>query len=144
MDGGYCQPRAKRAQYVAQFFLSRKEETRMSEQEQPQGGQQGGQGGGEQGIQLIVDERDSRTNYANAFRFHQTAEEIILDVGFNMPNPNPGQLPQGTQMQLLWKVTDRVIMNYPAAKRMLMQLTQLIKRYEQQFGEIPTQPQQRR
>jgi hypothetical protein len=121
----------------------------MSEQDQPQGGQPAttpttGGAEGQQGIQLIVDERESKTTYANAFRFHQTAEEIILDVGFNMPNPNPGQLPPGTAMQLLWKVTDRVIMNYPAAKRMLIQLSQLIKRYEQQFGEIPTQPQQQR
>lgn len=120
----------------------------MADQDQPQGDQSGtpapAGAEGQQGIQLIVDEREAKTTYANAFRFHQTAEEIILDVGFNMPNPNPGQLPPGTAMQLLWKVTDRVIMNYPAAKRMLIQLSQLVKRYEQQFGEIPTQPGPRR
>ena len=53
-----------------------------------------------------------------------------------MPNPNP----QGGQQQLLFKVTDRVIMSYGNAKRLAMSLQQLIKRYEQQFGELPTTP----
>jgi hypothetical protein len=44
---------------------------------------------------------------------------------------------------MLFKVTDRVIMSYPTAKRLAQSVTQLIKRYEQQFGELPTQPAQR-
>ena len=52
-----------------------------------------------------------------------------------MPNPNA----QG-QQQLLFKVTDRVIMSYANAKRLAMSLGALIKRYQQQFGELPTQP----
>lgn len=111
----------------------------MSEQDTPQGGE-----GQQQGIQVLLDERETKTVYANAYRFHQTAEEVILDLGFNMPNPNPGPLPAGTQAQLLFKVTDRVIMTYPNAKRLLMSMTQLVKRYEQQFGEISMQPGQRR
>ena len=31
-------------------------------------------------------------------------------------------------------------MSYPSVKRLTMSLQQLISRYEQQFGEIPTQP----
>ena len=91
---------------------------------------------GQQGVQVLLDERDLRTIYTNAYRIHTSAEEVILDVGFNMPNPNP----QGGQAQLLFKVSDRVIMSYTNAKRMAMSLTQLVKRYEQQFGEIPMQP----
>ena len=76
-------------------------------------------------------------------RLHQSMEEVVLDLGFNMPNPNPN--PQGGQQaQLLFKVTDRVIMNYSVAKRLAVSLSQLIKRYEQQFGEIAMQPGQRR
>ena len=48
------------------------------------------------------------------------------------------------QAQLLFKVTDRAIMSYTNAKRLAMSLSQLVKRYEQQFGEIQTQPGQRR
>ena len=102
----------------------------------------GGEQGQQQGIQVMLDERELRTIYSNAYRFHTTADEVVLDVGFNMPNPNP--VPQGGGQQLLFKVTDRIIMSYPNAKRLAMSLTQLVKRYEQQFGDIPTQPGQRR
>src|SRR5690606_8198513 len=95
---------------------------------------------GAEGVQVLLDERDMRTIYSNAYRIHTSAEEVIVDLGFNMPNPNQ---PAG-QQQLLFKVTDRVIMSYTSAKRMMLSMQQLIKRYEQQFGEIPTQPGQRR
>ena len=67
---------------------------------------------------------------------------MIIDIGFNMPNPNPN--PQGGQAQLLFKITDRVVMSYSNAKRLAGSLVQLVKRYEQQFGEIPTQQKQAR
>src|SRR5204863_5181953 len=86
-----------------------------------------------QGVQVLLDERELRTFYSNAYRIHTSAEEVIVDLGFNMPNPNP----QGGQAQLLFKVTDRAILSYTNAKRLAMSLSQLIKRYEQQFGEIP-------
>ena len=92
------------------------------------------------GVQVLLDERDMRTIYSNAYRIHTSAEEVIVDLGFNMPNPNQQQ----GQQQLLFKVTDRVIMSYSSAKRMMLSLQQLVKRYEQQFGELPTQPGQRR
>ncbi len=106
-------------------------------QTQPAGGE------GQQQVQVLLDERDLKTTYSNAYRIHQSMEEVVLDLGFNMPNPNPN--PQsGQQAQLLFKVTDRVIMNYSVAKRLAVSLSQLIKRYEQQFGEIAMQPGQRR
>src|SRR5215213_775390 len=92
--------------------------------------------GGEQQVQLMLDESQLRTSFSNAYRIHTTAEEVVLDFGFNMANPNP----QGGQQQLLFKVTERVIMSYPNIKRLSMSLVQLVRRYEQQFGEIPTNP----
>ena len=106
----------------------------MAEETQNQADQQ-------QGVQVLLDEREMRAVYANAYRIHTAAEEVVLDLGFNMPNPNPQQ--QG-QQQLLFKVTDRVIMSYSNAKRLAMSLQQLVKRYEQQFGELPLQPGQPR
>jgi hypothetical protein len=92
---------------------------------------------GEQGVQVLLDERELRTLYSNAYRIHTAAEEVVMDLGFNMPNPNsqPNQ-----PAQLLFKVTDRVIMSYSNAKRLALSLSQLIKRYEQQFGELQTTP----
>ena len=97
-------------------------------------------GAADQNVQVLLDERDLKTTYSNAYRIHTSAEEVVVDLGFNMPNPNP----QGSNPQLLFKVTDRVIMTYTNAKRLSASLVQLIKRYEQQFGEIPMQPGQRR
>lgn len=110
----------------------------MSEDIQVEGQQQ------QQSVQILLDERELRTTYTNAYRIHTAPEEVVLDLGFNMANPNqqPGQ--QGAAPQLLFKVTDRVIMSYVNAKRLAMSLGQLIKRYEQQFGELPLQPGTRR
>jgi len=85
-----------------------------------------------QSVQVLLDERELRQIYSNAYRIHATAGEVVIDLGFNMPNPNP----QPGQHQLLLKITDRVIMSYMNAKRLALSLGQLIKRYEQQFGEL--------
>ncbi|HQY87932.1 MAG TPA: DUF3467 domain-containing protein [Tepidisphaeraceae bacterium] len=92
-------------------------------------------------VQVLLDERELKSMYANAYRIHTSAEEVIIDLGFNMPNPNPNN---PGQQQLLFKVTDRVIISYTNAKRLAISLTQLVKRYEQQFGEVALQPGQRR
>ncbi len=89
-----------------------------------------------QGVQVLLDDREIRTLYTNAYRIHTAPEEVVVDLGFNMSNPNN----QSGNPQLLFKVTDRVVMSYINAKRLAMSLAQLIKRYEQQFGELPLQP----
>jgi hypothetical protein len=89
-----------------------------------------------QNVQLVLDERDMRTTFINAYRIHTTAEEVVVDLGFNMLNPNQ----QGGQQQMLFKVTDRIILSYSTTKRLTTSLGQLIRRFEQQFGEIPMQP----
>ena len=100
--------------------------------------QTGGDAG--QNIQVNLDEREMRTMFANAYRIHTTAEEVVLDYGFNMANPNP----QGGGQQLLFKVTDRIILSYPNVKRLALSLQQLVRQYEQRMGEIPTNPGQPR
>jgi len=83
-------------------------------------------------VHVVLDERDLRTSFANGYRIHTTAEEVIIDFGFNLLNPNP----QGGQQQMLFRVSDRVIMSYASVKRLTGSLSQLILRYEQQFGPI--------
>ncbi|MGD0462360.1 MAG: DUF3467 domain-containing protein [Tepidisphaeraceae bacterium] len=87
---------------------------------------------GQPSVQVLLDERELRQIYSNSYRIHATADEVIIDLGFNMPNPNP----QSGQQQLLLKITDRVVMSYLNTKRLAQSLQQLIKRYEQQFGEL--------
>ena len=94
---------------------------------------------GEPQIEALVDEREMRTIYSNFFRMF-TTEELVLEFCFNMPNPNPAA---AGKQQVLIKVLDRVIVSYPTAKRLANSLTQLIKRYEQQYGEVPMGPQRK-
>jgi hypothetical protein len=110
----------------------------MAEENEQQG--QAAQAGQQQ-VQVLVDEREMKTLYANAYRIHTAEQEAVIDFGFNMPNPNsqPGQ-----QQQVLLKVTDRVVISYVTAKRLALSLQQLVKRFEQQFGEIPVMPGQRK
>ena len=68
---------------------------------------------GEQNVQLVVDDRDLRTTYSNGYFINQTAEEVVVDFGFNMARPN-----QGGQPQVLFKLTDRIVLSYPNAKRL--------------------------
>ena len=104
--------------------------------------EQAGQGAaGQQQVQVLVDERDMKTLYANAYRIHTAEQEAVIDFGFNMPNPNAQA---GQQQQVLLKVTDRVVISYVTAKRLALSLQQLVKRFEQQFGEIPVMPGQRK
>ena len=65
-------------------------------------------------VQLMLDERDMKTTFTNAYCIHTTAEEVVVDFGFNMLNPNP----QTGQQQMLFKVSDRMIMTYSTVKRL--------------------------
>lgn len=92
-----------------------------------------------QNVQAQLDDRDMKYTYANNYRIMQTAEEVILEFSYVMPNPNVAPNAQG-QQQVVVRVSDRVLMNYVNTKRLVTSLQQLIKRFEQQFGEIQTTP----
>ncbi len=86
---------------------------------------------GQQQIQLRIDESKMETTYANAFRTNGTAEEVMLDFGLNIVGQG-----QEAQPQILFQIGQRVILNYLSAKRLAITLSQVIRRYEQQFGEL--------
>jgi hypothetical protein len=86
---------------------------------------------------VLLDETKIVTTYANAYRIHTSQEEVILDLGFNMPVPTPNE--KHPDAALMFTVTDRIILNYNNTKRLSRSLAELIKRYEAQFGEISTE-----
>ena len=53
--------------------------------------------GQQQNLQIFVDERDLRTVFCNFYQVHTTMEEVIIDLGYNMPNPRPVPQQQGGQ-----------------------------------------------
>jgi len=87
---------------------------------------------GQRQVRLRVDEREMSTTYANAFRTNGTADEVILDFGLNVVSPTPQQ----DQPEILFKIDRRVVMNYYSAKRLAIAMSQLIRRHEEQFGEL--------
>jgi len=84
-----------------------------------------------QRVQLRVDEREMQATYANAFRANGTPEEVMIDFGLNIPSPVQRDKPE-----IIFKVANRVIMNYYSTKRLAITLGQVIRRYEEQFGEL--------
>ena len=83
-------------------------------------------------LRVQIDEAKLQTTYANAFRTNATAEEVILDFGLNVMNPTQ----QENQPNMIFQLSQRVILNYYSAKRLALALGQAIRRHEDQFGEI--------
>lgn len=98
------------------------------------------QQGGQQ-IRLRMDERNMTTSYANAFRTNGTAEEVMLDFGINTMTPAQQQ---GGQGEIVFQVSNRIVMNYYSAKRLAITLSQLIRRHEEEYGELQLDVEQRR
>jgi hypothetical protein len=96
---------------------------------------------GQQQVQLRLDERNMKTSYANAFRSNGTPEEVMLDFGVNVVNP-PSQ-PDANPV-IVFQVNERVIMNYFSAKRLALALGQMIRRHEEQYGELELDVNRRR
>lgn len=92
----------------------------------------------EQQVSLRIDESKMATTYANTIRTSTTADEAVLDFGFNLPL----QGGQGQGPVLQFQIGSRVIMTWPTAKRLVMQLGQAVRGYEERFGEIDLTPQQ--
>jgi hypothetical protein len=99
----------------------------------PEVEQQAQQQTGQQQVRVRIDEREVNTAYANAFRANATAEEIILDFGLNVLNPASQQQ---EMPEIIFSIDQRIIMNYYSVKRLALTLGQMIRRHEEQFGEL--------
>lgn len=86
-------------------------------------------------VNIQIDDRDVEMHYANAFRTNASPEELIIDFGVNMMNPTQNTTENSS---MIFKVQDRIIMNYYSVKRLALTLGQQIRRFEEQYGEIET------
>ena len=78
--------------------------------------------------EIILNDRDAHSAYSNFARVTATPEEVIVDFALN---PNP--FIAGKQEV---RVTQRLIMNFYTAKRLLYALHQTIERHEATFGPV--------
>lgn len=85
--------------------------------------------------QVRLDANDMETVYANFFAVAGTQDELVLYLGANSPLPN---MPQP-----VIKVSHRLMMVPPNAKRLMLALQQAVKAHEDRFGPIELPPQRR-
>ena len=112
-------------------------ETPIQERTEEQSSDQTGQ----KRIRVYTDERNLKTSYANGCQTTATTEEILLDFGLNHVQL-PGQ--QGGEPRIVFHADKRIIMNYYSAKRLTITLSQIIRRHEQEFGELELNAKKRR
>jgi hypothetical protein len=86
-------------------------------------------------VQFTVDTSGMASAYTNWYRVTGTPEELILDFGLN---PQMGQMPTEPI-----KLTNRVIMNFWTAKRLLSALNFAVQRHESFFGVLEVDVQKR-
>lgn len=97
--------------------------------------EQGAQTAARQARQLKVDDSKLTAMYANFCRVTGTPEELIVDFGLN---PQPfGANPEPVV------VSQRIVVNYFTAKRLLFALQHTIQRHEEVFGVLETDVQKR-
>lgn len=91
-------------------------------------------------VLIRVNDREMSRSYANAYRSNTTPEEVILDFGLNLAIPPTGDSQSGqkseTEGHILFQVDHRIIMNYYTAKRLAITLGQVVRLYEDRFGEL--------
>src|SRR2546421_3230058 len=89
----------------------------------------------QQQMQVEVDDTHVTASYANFCRVTGSPEELIIDFGLN---PQPVGMPKNPIA-----VTQRVIVNYYTAKRLLHALSLSVQRHEAVFGVLETDIQKR-
>jgi hypothetical protein len=78
---------------------------------------------------LVWNDKNMRSQYANVANVTGGREEIVIVFGLNQAW-KPGQ----TEIEV--ELTDRIVMNPFAAKRLAILLTGALKAYENNFGKI--------
>ena len=81
-----------------------------------------------QQAEVVLNEKGAHAAYANYARVTATPEEVIIDFALN---PNP--FLSGRQEVA---VSQRLIMNFYTAKRLLSALVMTLQRHEQTFGSV--------
>ena len=78
------------------------------------------------------DDANMRSSYANVCNVGSTREEVVLLFGVNQAWH--GNVTNVTEVRA--QLTDRIILNPHAAKRLAVLLTNLVREYESRFGMV--------
>ncbi len=84
-------------------------------------------------VRVRIDETNLQMSYVSGFRPTMTAEELVLDIGVNqLRSSDDKEQPN----ELVFQASNRLVMNYYSAKRMAISLAQIVRQFEQRFGQI--------
>ena len=81
------------------------------------------------GMKVRWDQSKMKSAYANVCNVASTREEVTLLIGTN-------QTWNSGQKELTIELSDRLILNPYAAKRLSLLLNNVVKQYEDRFGEL--------
>lgn len=87
-------------------------------------------------LRVRWDESKLKSTYANVCNVASTREEVTLLFGTN-------QTWQTGQKELVVELTDRIILNPFAAKRLAVLLGKVVSEYEARFGELQIEAEMR-
>ena len=82
-----------------------------------------------QQMQVKWDDTNLKSSYANVCNVMSTREEVVLMFGVN-------QAWHGGQKEVTVQLTDRIILSPHAAKRLSLLLGNIVKQYEDRFGQL--------
>ncbi|MFU8789006.1 MAG: DUF3467 domain-containing protein [Methylobacter sp.] len=82
-------------------------------------------------VSVVWDDSKMQTTYANVVNASSTREEVSIFFGTNQ-SWNPV-----SEKELRVHLTDRMVLNPYAAKRLTILLAGIVKEYENRFGELP-------
>lgn len=88
---------------------------------------------GQKRVRVRIDESNVKTSYASGFRPVATAEEVILDFGLNLARLTGDK---ESPYEVVFQANNRVIMSYYCIKRLAITLSQVVRRFEEKFGEL--------
>ncbi len=98
--------------------------------EAPEAAPEAAQAQAQQPVQVRVDDTGISASYANFCRVTGSPEELIIDFGLNPQPMGPPKDPIN--------VSQRVIVNFFTAKRLLAALQMAVQRHERVFGVLET------
>ena len=89
-----------------------------------------------QNVRVDLNTAALTTTYSNFFRVTGTFEELIIDFGLH----TGAILPNGPEPV---KLSQRLVLSFPTAKRLLAALQVAVNRHEQAFGSVEVDPHKR-
>lgn len=75
---------------------------------------------------MHIIETNEQTHYCNTVRINSSTEEVFMDFGVNRPSK------KGCSVEL----NQRVAMNYFTAKRLVLNLGNHLRMFEEKYGDI--------